>query len=377
MLRLWSEPLGPVCQSQKSDKALVLCEALLVVELYFWWKKVLCPTHGCPSERGVDQLNYEFEEWYEVARPFYQVLPQEPKADAGVQLKAKATEELLITQLKSPAQVLVHDPAIQKGVCHEYLLFERFLIGGGWGEVGDVAFKVMPERLHLIDMSKRYVSRKQRSESRGVLIPHAAVGYVPGKDPVYSFVEVSSAAGRILAVAHEVLLSASDEAPDSSRLAITRAFLDLICRLMLGRQPDGAPSTAGEQTLELCAREYIMSHLASHELGVQSLSRAFGVSRATVYRQFADEGGIGRYIRNRRLDRCFFELAGRKPSRGCIKAVSERWNFHDPSHFNRLFKARFGMSPSDCMATTAPSRALPTVDLTHLGRTWLDQIRRG
>ncbi|WP_282047431.1 helix-turn-helix domain-containing protein [Roseibium album] len=322
-------------------------------------------------------MNYEFEEWYEVARPFYQVLPQEPKVDAGVQLKAKATEELLLTQLKAPAQVLVHDPAIQKGICHEYLLFERFLIGGGWGEVGDVVFNVIPERLHLIDMSQRYVSRKQRSESRGVLIPHAAVGFIPGKDPVFSSVDVSSPAGRILAVAHEVLLSASDEAQGNSRLAITRAFLDLICCLMLGRHAGDAPSVAAEQTLELRTREYIMSHLDSHELGVQTLSRAFGVSRATVYRQFADEGGIGRYIRNRRLDRCFFELAGRKPTRGCIKAVSGRWNFHDPSHFNRLFRARFGMSPSDCMATSAASRALPTVNVTRLSRTWLDQIKRG
>lgn len=322
-------------------------------------------------------MKFELEEWREVARPFYEVLPQEPQTRAGVRLDITASDELLLTSLEAPAQVLIHDPAIQKGVCHDYLLFERFLSGGGWGEVGEVAFTAMPERLHLIDMSRRYVSRKRRSRSRGVLIPHGAVGYIPGQDPAFSSVELASPAGRVLAVAHEVLLSAPEETEQCGGSAIANAFLDLVCRLMLGRTPRGSAAAAEDQTLGLRAREHVAAHLDSRELDARSLSQAFGVSRATVYRQFEIEGGIGRYIRNRRLDRCFFELAGTQPTRGRIKAVARRWHFQDPSHFNRLFRARFGMTPSDCMATQSTPEALPSVDLVRLSRKWLDQIKRG
>ena len=91
-------------------------------------------------------MKFELEEWREVARPFYEVLPQEPRFRAGVRLNATAVEELLLTSLEAPAQVLIHDPAIQKGVCHDYLLFERFLSGGGWGEVGMAVNATSPQR---------------------------------------------------------------------------------------------------------------------------------------------------------------------------------------------------------------------------------------
>jgi AraC-like DNA-binding protein len=64
-------------------------------------------------------------------------------------------------------------------------------------------------------------------------------------------------------------------------------------------------------------------------------------------------GGVERYLRERRLGRCFAELAAADPATARIGKIAERWGFLDPSHFNRLFKQHFGLRPSDVMASQA------------------------
>jgi AraC-like DNA-binding protein len=242
------------------------------------------------------------------------------------------------------------------------------------GEAGGLEFSVVPEKLHLIDMSRRYVSAK-RSTSQGVLIPHAAIGYTPGDDPAVHTVQLESAAGRILAAAHRALVSASLNDDHEEKKAIEGAFVELVRRLMLGQQPPG--DTAPQQDLSgaLLVRNLVAENLEHDRLDANYLCAAAGMSRATLYRHFADEGGVTHYIRNRRLDRCFFEFAGSAPERGRIKTIAERWHFTDASHFNRLFRERFGRCPSDCLASsdTKPPVDAPS-ELRNLSRTWLGQL---
>lgn len=319
-------------------------------------------------------MDLNFEQWHAVAQPYYEVTPIEPTKSAGVALEAIPVGELLTTKLVSPAQVLVHDPAIQKGVCHEYLLFERFYSGGGIGEAGGLEFAVEPSSLHLIDMSRRYVSKKRRSSSQGVLIPHAAIGYVPSECPAVISVKIESPAGRILATTHETLVSAKAARQCEDLSAIAEAFVELVSRLMLDREKPHAATRREDLPRKLVIRSFVADHLGRPELDASYLSSAVGMSRATLYRHFADEGGVTHYIRNRRLDRCFFELAGSAPQRGRIKEVAERWHFNDASHFNRLFRERFGRCPSDWLISKNMPSVDVSVELQHLSRSWLRQL---
>ena len=162
-------------------------------------------------------MDLDLDQWRALAQPYYEVFPREPKESAGVTIEVTTVDTLLATKLLAPAQNLVHDPVNQKGICHEYLLFERFYSGGGKGEVGDMGFSLNPDSLHMIDMSQRYVSAQRRSSSRGILIPHAAVGYTPGDDPPVYSSALDSPSGRILAAAHEALWTANSPRPPMSR----------------------------------------------------------------------------------------------------------------------------------------------------------------
>lgn len=100
-------------------------------------------------------------------------------------------------------------------------------------------------------------------------------------------------------------------------------------------------------------RRYLAEHLADPELGVETLCAAFFVSRATVYRDFADEGGVARFVTRCRLERAYQELAAGGADRGRVRRVSERSGFASQYHFSRLFRQRFHVPPTEVTAPRA------------------------
>lgn len=269
----------------------------------------------------------------------------------------RVVNELLITKMSTPSQILVHEPSTRWDICHEFVLFERFHDGGGHAEVDDMGLEVTPSRLHMIDMSRRYVSRKRPSRSEGVLIPHAMLGYDPSVDPAAATINVASARGRFLASAHALLASGLDDADVDETGDVVSTFVSMVERFMLGSKGDDARDGA-DRALLYALRAHNAANLADPMLTADALCTAFGVSRATLYRRFDEGGGVARYLRNSRLDRCLFDLAGCAHERGRIAQVARRWGFHDPSTFNRLFKERFGVPPSDCSSSDfAPAEA--------------------
>ena len=316
-------------------------------------------------------MRLSIDQWRELARPYYDVIPQRPTAEAGVEIEARQACSLLLTQLEAPAQMLVHDPESRKSVDHDYLLFERFYQGGGAGEVADIVFAVRPSRLHLIDMSRRYVSRKIDSTSRGVLIPHGVIGFQRGVDPTFATVDIASPGGRLLIAAHDVLVATNQTAEEVSEIAL--AFVDLVRRFMLRRACATFVVDDNRLTGRLL-REYIQANLDKPDLDSDRLIATFGISRATLYRHFREDGGVSRFIQNRRLDRCFFEFAGSPQTRGLISRVAKRWCFQDAPSFNRSFQKRFSVAPSDCLVNaTEASEAAPTA-LMRLSQAWFQQL---
>lgn len=321
-------------------------------------------------------MRLDLDQWRELAAPIYEVFPREPAERAGVDIEIDETDGLFLAKVATPAQMLVHNPAIGKDRCHDYLLFERFYEGGGQADVADQDFTVHPSRLHLIDMSQRYISLKERSLSRGVCIPHALLGYERGEEPVFTSVDLDTPKGRLLAAAHAELVNTRADRSSQDMALIAQSFVGLVRQLMLGDKGSNGPSADRDLPLTLLLQDYIAANLHDPALDVDRLTIVFNVSRATLYRHFDQDGGVARYIRDRRLDRSFFELAAAEPRHGQISRVLRRWHFASPKSFNRAFHERFGMSPSDCMSTDkqpgfgAPSHQIRIVEQ------WLSRFQR-
>lgn len=118
-----------------------------------------------------------------------------------------------------------------------------------------------------------------------------------------------------------------------------------------------ANSQAAEQTVSFVTiRRFIDRHLQSRELGVDMIAKTFGLSRASLYRVFEPTGGIAAYIRKKRLDRAYQEIAAAGFANRRIGPVAYRCGFKSVAAFNRAFLEAYGINP-----TQARSAASQTV----------------
>ncbi len=76
---------------------------------------------------------------------------------------------------------------------------------------------------------------------------------------------------------------------------------------------------------------------AAHHVSVRHLYAA--LARAGV--------SLHASIQRQRLEECRRELRDRRRAHMAVATIGSRWGFVDPSHFGRLFKASYGMTPNE------------------------------
>jgi AraC-like DNA-binding protein len=126
--------------------------------------------------------------------------------------------------------------------------------------------------------------------------------------------------------------------------------LDLIQTLVTGR------GTSVSVSRLLAAKTHIAEHLQDPGLCPDSVARAVGVTPRHLNRAFAAEGTtVAQYVQGRRLDSARVDLAAASMAGHRIADIACRWGFASQAHFTRLFRARFGCTPSDVRAQATRS----------------------
>jgi AraC-like DNA-binding protein len=127
-------------------------------------------------------------------------------------------------------------------------------------------------------------------------------------------------------------------------------LLDLVQILITGR------GTAVGVSRLLAAKAHIAERLQDPGLCTDSVARAVGVTPRHLNRAFATEGTtVAQYVQGRRLDSARVDLTAASLAHHRIADIACRWGFSSQAHFTRLFRARFGCTPSDVRAVAAPS----------------------
>ena len=90
----------------------------------------------------------------------------------------------------------------------------------------------------------------------------------------------------------------------------------------------------------------IEGRLNDGDLSPNKIAQANGISIRYLYALFSEQGEtVSGWVRRRRRLRCRAELDG-ADTEASITEIAYRWGFNDSAHFSRLFKASFGMSPT-------------------------------
>lgn len=91
--------------------------------------------------------------------------------------------------------------------------------------------------------------------------------------------------------------------------------------------------------------QFVERNLRDPELSPESIARALGWSKRTVYRVFKGSDGesLNSYLWRRRVEQCAQELRG--PGNQSITGIAYSFGFSSSPHFSRLFKQHMGASP--------------------------------
>lgn len=93
-------------------------------------------------------------------------------------------------------------------------------------------------------------------------------------------------------------------------------------------------------------KRHLVEHLHDPELSPMMIERSIGMSSRYINKLFeAENTSLMRYVLNLRLERCAQDLANPQCAMLRVSDIALRWGFNDMSHFSRVFRERFAMSP--------------------------------
>ena len=226
------------------------------------------------------------------------------------------------------------------------------------GDADGRSIRAAPGAVQLRDLSRPAMSRLDLIDVTTLIAPRAAVPACLFARDAHGMVIPPDAPGARLLTVH--LTSLDQLAADLTGAEVEGALQAalLITARVTGFDARLSPSdvVALQRSVRRVAKAFIEERLTAGHAVIASdaVARAAGVSRASLYRAFDAEGGVNRYIQDRRLHHARRALRQRSGPTPTIADIGYAYGFASASHFSRQFRARFGYSPSEVEPLSPP-----------------------
>jgi AraC-like DNA-binding protein len=116
--------------------------------------------------------------------------------------------------------------------------------------------------------------------------------------------------------------------------------------------PEPVPALSGA-ALVTKIKGYIDEHLADPGLGPAAIAHAHYISVRYLHKLFAAEGvSVSEWVRHRRLEACRRDLRDPALAHETISQIGRRWALANPTHFSRLFRETYGLTPTELRELT-------------------------
>lgn len=204
--------------------------------------------------------------------------------------------------------------------------------------------------LWVVDYARPFHSELTRHRASGVVLSRRRVRDALGED-------LSALAGHriaprgLAAVLRSHIMSTLDEAPNMTaeeRVIATRAAGDMTLAVLQAQRFGFTDPDQFADGLYKAALMIIEKRCGETDLAPEHVAATVGCSRATLYRLFArNDRGVAAEIWRARLDSAWRLL---RSSDGIMRPVGDvalLCGFIDVPTFNRMFRRRFGMTPTE------------------------------
>jgi AraC-like DNA-binding protein len=150
--------------------------------------------------------------------------------------------------------------------------------------------------------------------------------------------------------------------PDASGLALSDSILGLLASTLAEYQESQNGQMALPAVLKQRVMQYVQTHLAEADLTIERIARDMNCSKRYLHLVFEDEEcSLERRIWATRLERSEKALRVATDQQRSISEIAFSCGFASSAHFCRMFKAQFGLPPSEYRKhSTAIQSVAPT-----------------
>jgi len=176
-----------------------------------------------------------------------------------------------------------------------------------------------------------------------------------GRPPLLAPIDLGQGLGRIAA---EFCASLAAEgaglAPDA-RARLGEQFMDILA-MAVSSGPDRQPEaeTSVQRARLRSVKAFIDAHLSDPDLSLGLIAKKNGISLRYLHQLFRQaDMSASEWLRLRRLQRSYELLSSPRHAAQSITEIAYSMGFNSSSHFSNLFRAQFGVRPSDVRGASA------------------------
>lgn len=316
------------------------------------------PTFAIPAAAPVDGLR----SFGIAVGDVFAIQPIEEQPSRPIGVEAWHLGTIMLGRFSGPPLAFDRAPALVAASGLDHILVQLYVEGGFEGIAGDRAIQVLPGDICVFDLADTLSTRSTAFSNISMLVPREAMA-VSVEDLATLHGAVIPGTLPLAAILSDYIRSLAERAPllspREARLAAhaTVAMTGTVLGGEVERADHRRVARAGGSPLRR-VNAHIEAHIHDPLLDAEQIARDLGLSRASLYRLFEASGGVGRYIRRRRLSGAALDLAD--PTRtDRVGEIGRRWGFPNDASFTRAFRLTFGISPR---AARARSLAIPAPD---------------
>jgi len=289
--------------------------------------------------------------WREVTRPFYETTPlagsESPLLEGTI--RSRQAAGLWFGSITFNAQRYNRDRRIiASSDLDQYLV--AIVAGGGLsGDFAGASVTARSGDICVLDLTQTVQSDVTAGGMFSTLIPRSALAKATGHANLHGLIlKAHLPMTKLLTTYLEGLRDFGNRPSDDEAAAMQDALVTILAAALRGERPD----VEGDlRPLSMALRQrtldFIDSNIRNPDLSPDYILRRFNVSRAHLYRAFAEDGGISSIIRDRRLDAAFRELTRTDVAPRSVAEIAFALGFVNATHFLRRFRARFGLTPGE------------------------------
>lgn len=208
-------------------------------------------------------------------------------------------------------------------------------------------------------------------KSTNIALPIEMVEIDPRAFVSTQIIRVGTLANTLLSIAMENWTKRLQHLPRDSAGLLQGEIISLISHVFNYSTDEVRKDPSYARMRGQAIRRFIDENLFEGNLDVDEISRSFGVSRSSIYREFANDGGVRRYVMLSRLRKALFLLSNSPSKRGAVGKVAHHLGYSDTFAFSKAFRNHFGFSPSEALAIPG---GVSSDDTTGGGTASMDSI---